>query len=83
MIKRARNLKNTNPDVMDFSQVTGVTLDMEEDASEEKHKDNEGKCASFIPHRYTYSYDFDMGRHPRGIRTIRNLRPWATRSGSF
>lgn len=60
MVTRARNLKDANPDVMDFSQVTGVDMDIEEDTDEEKRKDNEGKYVSYNPPRYKYSYDFNM-----------------------
>lgn len=60
VVTRARNLKDANPDVLDFSQVTGVDLDIEEKTDEEKRKDNEGKYVSYVPPRYTYSYDFNM-----------------------
>lgn len=63
IVTRARNLEEANPDVMEFSQVTGVDLDISEDRDEAKRKDNEGKMVSYIPPRYTYGYDFDVIIH--------------------
>lgn len=60
---RASNWRSVNPDVMDFSQVTGCTLDIDESKRELKRKDAEGKEVSFNPPRYEYSYDFNMTIH--------------------
>ena len=60
MVTSARNLVEANPDVMDFSQVTGCDLDISEHRSEAKHKDSEGNSVSYNPPRYTFSYDFNM-----------------------
>ena len=60
MVTRARNLSEANPDVLDFSQVTGCELDIEEHSTEEKREDKEGKRVSYIPPRYTFGYDFNM-----------------------
>ena len=60
MVTRARDLEEANPDVMDFTQVTGCDLDVDENRSELKRKDSEGKMVSYIPPRYEYSYDFNM-----------------------
>lgn len=57
------NWRSFNPDVMDFSQVTGCTLDIDESKRELKRKDSEGKEVSFNPPRYAYSYDFNMIIH--------------------
>ena len=60
LITRAKNYRTANPDVMDFSQVTGCTLDIDENKKELKRKDAEGKEVSFTPPRYEYSYNFNM-----------------------
>lgn len=58
MVVRTGNINTENPDVLDYSQVTGCDLDIEENQHEEMRKDNEGKSVSYNPPRYTYSYDF-------------------------
>lgn len=63
MVTRARNLKDANPDVLDFSQVTGCDLDIEERRSEGKREDKEGNEVSYNPPRYYYSYDFYITIH--------------------
>lgn len=60
MVTRARNLKDANPDVLDFSQVTGCDLDIQEDRSEAMREDKEGNSVSYNPPRFCYSYDFEM-----------------------
>lgn len=60
MVTDARKLVEANPDVLDFTQVTGCELDIEEDADEEMRTDNEGNSVSYVPPRYNYSYDFNM-----------------------
>jgi len=63
MVTRARNLEEANPDVLDFSQVTGCDINVDERRDEEQKKDAEGKYVSYNPKRYTYSYDFDVVIH--------------------
>ncbi len=58
MVTRAKDLEEANPDVLDFSQVTGCNLDIHESKSEKRQKDQEGKMVSYNPPRYEYSYDF-------------------------
>ncbi|MGM9606353.1 MAG: DUF4428 domain-containing protein [Oscillospiraceae bacterium] len=58
MVTSARNLRDANPDVMSFSQVTGCRVDVEEDKTELKREDKDGKQVSYNPPRYTYEYDF-------------------------
>jgi len=58
IVSGARRWQDENPDVLDFSQVTGCNIDVQESKSEEKRKDAEGKMVSYNPPRYTYSYDF-------------------------
>lgn len=49
-----------NPDVIDFKDVTGCNLIIDENKSEIYTKDKEGKRISYKPPRYKYSYDFDL-----------------------
>ncbi len=58
LVSHSGKLADENPDVLDFSQVTGCDLDIEEDRDELKRKDAEGKEVSYNPPRYEYSYDF-------------------------
>jgi hypothetical protein len=58
MITSASNLAEANPDVLDYSQVTGCDMEIDERQNEIKRKDREGKMVSYIPPRYEYSYDF-------------------------
>lgn len=59
----AKNWREANPDVMDFSQVTGCSLDVDESRCELKRTDAEGNEVSYNPPRYEYSYDFKMSIH--------------------
>lgn len=59
-VAKTKNISDENPDVLNYSQVTGCDLDIEEHRSEETRTDNEGKSVSYNPPRYRYSYDFYM-----------------------
>ena len=63
MVTSASNMREANPDVLDYSQVTGCKLDIDERRSEQKKKDSEGKEVSYVPPRYKYSYDFYIVIH--------------------
>ena len=58
MVTSARDLAEANPDVLDYAQVTGCDLDIEESRNELKRTDKDGKSVSYIPPRYEYSYNF-------------------------
>ena len=58
MVTSARDLTEANPDVLDFSDVTGCNLDIDESRSEIKREDKDGNKVSYNPPRYEYSYDF-------------------------
>ena len=60
MVTSSRDLAQANPDVIDFSQVTGCDLDVKEHRRELRHADRDGRQVSYIPPRYEYSYDFYM-----------------------
>ena len=47
-----------NPDVMEFSQVTGCQTEIKEIRTELKQKDKDGKDISYNPPRYDIDYDF-------------------------
>ena len=58
MVTNASNLESANPDVLNYSQVTGCNLDIEEHRSEIMRKDKDGNSISYNPRRYEYSYEF-------------------------
>ena len=60
MVTSASNPASANPDVLDFSQVTGCDLDIQESRHELKQTDSEGKSVSYNPPRYEYSYNFHV-----------------------
>lgn len=63
MVTSARNLAEANPDVLDFADVTGCDLDIDEDKTEIQYKDKDGNRQSFNPKHYAYSYDFYIVIH--------------------
>lgn len=60
MVSRGRKLEDENPDVLDFSMITDVKLDIEEDRDEAMTEDKDGKSISYNPPRYDYGYDFNI-----------------------
>lgn len=58
MVTEARNLAQANPDVLEFADVTGCVLDIDEDRTEIMREDKDGNEVSYNPPRYTYEYDF-------------------------
>ena len=58
MVTRARDLQEANPDVLDFADVTGCNLDIDESRSELTREDKDGNEVSYNPPRYEYSYDY-------------------------
>ena len=60
IVTDSRNWKDENPDVIDFSDVTGCDVDVDESRRELYHKNAEGKNVSYEPKRYEYSYTFNM-----------------------
>lgn len=49
MVTRARNLVEANPDVLDFADVTGCNLDIDESRTELKREDKDGREIDTIP----------------------------------
>ena len=60
VVTRARNLEEANPDIINFSDVTGVEFKIDEDKSEEKREDKDGNRVSYNPPKFTYEYDFNI-----------------------
>lgn len=58
LVTSARNLEEANPDVLDFGDVTGCNLDIDESRRELLREDEDGNEVSYNPPRYEYSYDF-------------------------
>ena len=54
------NWTSENPDVIPLSEVTGCTLDIDEDRDEIYMKDAQGNNVSYNPKRYKYTYDFKI-----------------------
>lgn len=56
-----RDLEGENPDIIDFKDITGFRLDIEEDRDEIKREVKRGddyEYVSYNPPRYKYEYDF-------------------------
>lgn len=60
IVTTAGNWRDDNPDLISFSQVTGVDTDIHENKSEIYYKDDEGKSKSYSPRRYEYEYEFNV-----------------------
>lgn len=63
MVTRARNLAEANPDVLDYSMVTGCDIDIDEDRDEEQYHDNDGNYVSHTPPIFFFDYDFNIIIH--------------------
>jgi hypothetical protein len=63
MVTKARRPEDENPDVLDFSQVTGCNIDVSESSKELKQKSPDGQMKSFVPPRHEYEYDFNCIIH--------------------
>lgn len=60
MVTSERNLIEANPDVLDYSQVTGVQIDIDESTTEDKHEGPDGTQVSYNPKKYFFDYDFNI-----------------------
>ena len=60
IVTAASNWRNANPDLISFSQVTGVNTDIHENKTEIYYKDEEGKSQSYNPRRYECNYEFNV-----------------------
>lgn len=58
VVSKKKNFKDENPDVIDFSQIIGVEVDVDENWNEEQRLNEDGDFVSYDPPRYKYTYDF-------------------------
>ncbi len=65
-VTRSKNLAEANPDILDFQDVTGCRMDIDEDRTELMREGPNDKKISYNPPRYEYTYNFDI------IITVRN-----------
>lgn len=49
-----------NPDILDYSAITGYRFDIDESRNEIYRQNNDGENESYNPPRYKYSYNFDF-----------------------
>ena len=55
-VSGAKRLADENADIMDFSQVTGCLVEVQESSKELKRKNADGKEVSFVPPKFSYSF---------------------------
>ena len=60
MVTDQSDLKKANPDVLDYSQVTGCEFNIDENRIEKFHENKKGETVSYNPPRYDYSYSFEI-----------------------
>ena len=60
IVTSASNWRNANPDLIAFSQVTGVNTDIHENKTELYYKDEKGERRSYSPRRYECDYEFNV-----------------------
>ena len=59
LLVASRNLdKDDNPDLIRFDMITGCSLDMQENRTEEFRTNKDGQQVSYNPPRYKYSYNY-------------------------
>lgn len=63
IVTHSRKWQEENPDVIDFSQVTGCDTDIRENKTELKREGKDGMQESYDPPRYDYHYDFYVTIH--------------------
>ena len=59
-VTRQRDMQEENPDILDFSAITGCRMDIHESKRELKREDSEGNKVSYDPPRHEYSYSFSI-----------------------
>jgi len=62
-VSSAKRLTDDNADIMDFSQVTGCNVEVQESSREVKRKMPDGKEVSFTPPKYKYTFTHNMIIH--------------------
>lgn len=59
-VTKARNLAEANPDIVDYTAVTGCRMKVDETHNEVMRDGPDGKKVSYDPPRYDYAYDFKI-----------------------
>ncbi len=60
MVTSADDLREANPDVIAFADVTGCTVEISDNYEEITYQDKDGNECSFKPARYRFEFDFDL-----------------------
>ena len=60
IVTRSKRWQDENPDVIDFSQVTGARVDVDENREEIMRELPDGKKESYYPPRYEIHYDVNV-----------------------
>ena len=60
IVTRSRHWEDENPDVIDFSQVTGARVDVDERRDEIMRERSDGTRESYYPPRYEVHYEVDV-----------------------
>lgn len=60
IVTSSSNWRESNPDIIEISQVTGCNIDIKEDKDEIKQTDSQGNKISYNPPRYKYEYEFNV-----------------------
>ncbi|NLP48650.1 MAG: DUF4428 domain-containing protein [Clostridiales bacterium] len=63
LVASGGSYRDRNVDLIEFSQVTGCELRIDESEEEEFQKDADGQEVSYSPPRYKYEYDFYINIH--------------------
>ena len=50
--------EQNNPDIVPLSAITSCRMEIDEDREEEEYTDKDGETRSYVPPRYTYSYEY-------------------------
>ena len=58
LVSRMRDFREENPDVLEFSQITGCMVDIDENEHEIFREGPDGEEESYDPPRYERTYDF-------------------------
>lgn len=60
LVSGARDFRDSNPDVLEFSQITSCRVDINETEHEIFREGADGEKISYDPPRYERTYDFDV-----------------------
>lgn len=60
LVLRTGRMEEENPDIVDFSAITGCSMEIEEDKTEIMDEAENGEERSFDPPRFRYTYNFNI-----------------------